>query len=69
MALLFCLCEDILRVDDDTWATLAPLSLPFRPSPREASRPDPVLVAFPLSGEVAGLTPGPPLVSSVEVQV
>ena len=69
MVLLFCLCEDILRVDVDTWATLAPLSLPFCLSSHEASCLDPVLVAFPLLGEVAGLMPGPSLVSRVEVWV
>ena len=39
------------------------------PSLREASRLDYVLIAFPFAGEVAGLTPGPPRVSHVEVRV
>ena len=72
MALRFCLCKGGFFVRPAGFVTrviLSPLSSTFCPSPREASRLDPVLVAFPFAGEVAGLTPGPPCVFRVEVQV
>ena len=75
MALRFCLCGEgfpllfALPAGFVAWVTLTPLSSTVCPSPHEASRLDPVFVAIPFAGEVAGLTPGPPRVSRVEVRV